>query len=244
MKLIFFAEDSSISRKIADSLKHEWRNFTFCVDMLSFFSSFFDDDVPSDVILIFSENALKDMAITIDSFMERYDVTYPAFTFTADSYSLVIKLNYNARYVDFFSNECINSFQKIVDCFYKSLRENKNSFFFLRSEHKIFYDDRDKNKYDDNNKSFLSDPIFSDKYNILLQLTKAQRKLFTYLLSNRQGVSKDEIARYLWESNLESKSQNVYVLVSDLRTILKEKTHNDCRIVYEHKKYKLQFPQS
>ena len=237
MRLILFTEDSSISKQIADSLKSKWRDVCYCTDRISFFTAFFDDNIPRDVILIFSESVLKDMSMTVDSFMERYDVYYPVFTFLADFRSLIIQLNYISKYAKFFSNTCIEAFQMVVECFYKCLQYTKKPFFCTCTEHKIFNGD----KAESDNRIFLDIYNISDKYNIFPQLTKAQRRLFVYLLLNRDGVSKDEIAGYLWQSNLENKNQNVYVLISGLRGVLKEKTADNCTIICEHKKYKLQF---
>lgn len=239
MRLIFFAEDSSMSKKIADSLKSKWRDVHYCTDRLSFFTAFFDDNIPRDVILIFSESVLKDMSMTVDSFMKRYDVYYPVFTFVADFHSLIIQLNYIPRYAKFFPTTCVDSFQKIVDRFYNAFQDIKKPFVCTCTEHKIFNDPQ--TEYEDDIIPFLDISTISGNYNILPQLTNAQRKLFIYLLSNRDGVSKDEIATYLWKSNLENKSQNVYVLVSDLRSVLKEKMYDTCKIIYQNKKYVLQF---
>ena len=131
MRLILFTEDSSISKQIADSLKSKWRDVCYCTDRISFFTAFFDDNIPRDVILIFSESVLKDMSMTVDSFMERYDVYYPVFTFLADFRSLIIQLNYISKYAKFFSNTCIEAFQRIVECFYKCLQYTKAFFLYL-----------------------------------------------------------------------------------------------------------------
>ena len=224
-----------MSRKIANSLKAEWHDFHFCTDRCSFFSNFFDDERSDDVIVILSESVLKDMSITIDSLMKKYDVYFPVFTFMADFSSLIIRLNYIPEYAKSFSVTCIDAFQKIVDKFYNCLEDSEKSILCTCSEHRILHNAESE----DGNEYFLNNPTVSDEYDILPQLTKAQRKLFTYLLSNKEGASRDEIAEYLWHSDIKNKNQNVYVLVSDLRSILKERTNDRYQIVYEHKKYRL-----
>lgn len=237
MNIVLFDEHEKVANKLGNILKEKLANVTIYTDLLHFLASFcYRQDFMSTVFVL-SESVLKNRDTKVEQILRKFDSYNVILTYRIEN-AFCLKLNINYIYEYQVTNYKIfaEHVYKIEECFVE-FASNKEYFIscnFQCEEIPIHLSNSKKNQ----EVHKLYKKVNTQKeINIMLGLTKTQTKLFKLLLSEKDGISLEEIAYNLWESK--SKAQNVYTLMHTLKRIVSQKTDGKYQIIRYNKKYQL-----
>lgn len=236
MNVVLFDENQEIANKLGNILKEKLTNLTVYTDLLSLLNDFCDLDDFLNTLFLLSENILKMRNINIEQVLKKFNYYAPIITYRfTDIFYLKLDINYIYEYQVTNYKFFIDIVYKIEECFIQFIntKDIPSSYNFQCEEVPIHLIHRNKEEVQ---KLYKRLDVQKESN---MCLTKIQTKLFRLLLSEKEGISLENIACNIWKSDYKSKSQNIYTLIHTLKRVISEKTNNEYQIIYHNKKYKL-----
>jgi len=226
---------------LLDALKYVNRQVYVFSDSCSLFTFLNDNTKLENWILMIADQMFDNVNQEIEYFIKKFDIVIPVLTYVAQPYFLTGMLSYLCEYSEYYTTEYIKNLKKIKDAFlqFTSTKKNSISIASTFSTNPICYYTQDQRRMDT---SILTNELPAtsmEQAELSSGLNKQQKQLLSYLASNYKGVQLEEIMLYIWNCHDESKKQNAYVLIHSLRKVLECKTHGECTIKLNCKKYKL-----
>jgi len=247
MKIVVFDENPDMASKVGSFLNKEFKNVLVSSNLISFFDCLanIEEEESLDLVFVISENVLNERDMKASYVLKQYDICKPFFTYSLNNDMLLtLILNYISRHFLSCKNndmDCILKIKLSFDKLANTLSLLSNTCKFLENR---VVDDYDDGEDEENKKheTILNVGVCSNinlEKDIFSYLNKNQTKLLMCMISNKYGISLEDIALNIWGNDAENKTQNIYTLIHGVKKVLKDKMNGKYEIINSRKRYRL-----